>query len=396
MIPGAVPSFPRICQSTGVRLAGDCRFDAAAARTHAMECEGHAKASQMKDHAPGTLVVRADAGVASGSGHVMRCLAIAQVWQEIGGDGVFALHETGLYEPRLRSEGLGVAVIDAAPGSAEDAAQVIELAHAKGAAWAVVDGYCFDQTYQLALKEAGLKLVFVDDYGHAERYYADIILNPNPQGKSIAYNRRERHTRVLAGPEFALIRREFRRVRTSQTQIPLVAKRLLVTMGGSDENNFTEVVLRALPLLHTPGLEATVVVGSANPNKGILREVAASSGNMVKLVENTSAMPALMKDADFAVTAGGATCYELAFLGVPMIAVTLAQNQEPTCRALAERGVAVDAGWFHSLKAESLGKRRLEIMADPDGRKSLGNAGRSLVDGEGARRVVASMRESKE
>jgi UDP-2,4-diacetamido-2,4,6-trideoxy-beta-L-altropyranose hydrolase len=350
----------------------------------------------MKDQAPGMLVVRADASLGSGSGHVMRCLAIAQAWQDIGGDAVFALRETALYEPRLRSEGIRAAVIDAAPGSAEDAAQLIELAHTKGAAWVVVDGYCFDAAYQLALKQAGFKLVFVDDYGHAERYYADIILNPNPQGKSIAYNRREAHTRLLAGPEFALIRREFRRVRASQTQVPLLAKRLLVTMGGSDENNFTEVVLKALPFLHTPGLEATVVVGGANPHKGSLREVAASLGSMVKLVENTSAMPALMKDADLAVTAGGATCYELAFLGVPMIAITLAQNQEPTCRELADRGVAIDAGWFYSLEAESLCKRMLEIMGDPDGRKSLGDAGRSLVDGEGARHVVAYMRENKE
>lgn len=361
-----------------------------------MECGGDAEASQMKDQAPGTLVVRADASVGSGSGHVMRCLAIAQAWQDIGGDAVFALHDTALFEPRLQSEGIGVAVIDAVPGSAEDAAQLIELAHAKGAAWVVVDGYCFDAAYQLALKQAGLKLVFVDDYGHAERYYADIILNPNPQGKSIAYNRREPHTRVLAGPEFALIRREFRRVRTLQTQVPLLAKRLLVTMGGSDGNNFTEVVLGALPLLHTPDLEATVVVGVANPHKGSLRRMAASLGSMVKLIENTSAMPALMKDADLAVTAGGATCYELAFLGVPMIAITLAQNQEPTCRELAARGIAIDAGWFHNLKAESLGKRMQEIMADPDARKSLGDAGRSLVDGEGARRVVSSMKESKE
>jgi UDP-2,4-diacetamido-2,4,6-trideoxy-beta-L-altropyranose hydrolase len=348
----------------------------------------------MSDAIPGPLVVRADAGVMRGSGHVMRCLAIAQAWQDAGGDSVFALHDDAAVGQRLRSEGMGVHVIRAEPGSEEDASQLIALARAKNAAWVIVDGYCFDEVYQLTLKQSGSNLLLLDDSGQAEQYHADIILNHNPEGQSITYARREACTRLLLGPEFALLRREFKLAHQSEIEVPSVAQRLLVTMGGSDEANVTERVMRALPLLQVDGLEATVVIGGRNPHKDRLCRTIESLDTTVKLVENIPNMPELMVSADLAITAGGVTCYELAFLRVPMFLITMAQNHERTCQVLAERGAAIHAGWFHSLDCDQLAAALNAIMVDPDRRKSLAGNARNLVDGEGASRVVASMRNS--
>ncbi|MGA7930415.1 MAG: hypothetical protein WCA20_31015, partial [Candidatus Sulfotelmatobacter sp.] len=116
-----------------------------------------------------TLLIRADASVGVGTGHVMRCFALAQAWQDSGGHCIFAMAEsTPAVERRLREKGMKVEQLTAGVGTAEDAKQTGHLADKENAVWIVVDGYQFRSAYQSAIKAAGFKLLFVDDNGHAE------------------------------------------------------------------------------------------------------------------------------------------------------------------------------------------------------------------------------------
>jgi len=130
--------------------------------------------------APGTLVVRADSSIAMGTGHVMRCLALAQAWQDAGGHVVFVTNDlSSAREQRLLAEQVEVVKFNGPPGGAQDASQLEKLSCAHHADWVVVDGYQFDAEYQRKVKDAGLKLLFIDDNGHATHYLADLVLNEN-------------------------------------------------------------------------------------------------------------------------------------------------------------------------------------------------------------------------
>src|SRR5215471_6845492 len=141
----------------------------------------------------GTLLIRADASTAIGTGHVMRCLALAQAWQDAGGDTVFAMAQsTDSIRARLTSESCDIVNVQDAVA---DIRQTIDLAQSRNCEWVVVDGYQFDADYQDALKAAGLRILFLDDYGHSQHYVADLVLNQNVSATPTLYSNRERDTR---------------------------------------------------------------------------------------------------------------------------------------------------------------------------------------------------------
>jgi spore coat polysaccharide biosynthesis predicted glycosyltransferase SpsG len=110
----------------------------------------------------------------------------------------------------------------------------------------VVDGYHFTGEYQKAVKQEGLSLLVVDDFGHAEHYWADVVLNQDMNAEECLYRSREPYTRLLLGPEYVCLRREFRRLPRVPRQSNGAACKLLVTLGGSDPGNVSELVIQSL------------------------------------------------------------------------------------------------------------------------------------------------------
>jgi UDP-2,4-diacetamido-2,4,6-trideoxy-beta-L-altropyranose hydrolase len=329
--------------------------------------------------------------VGIGSGHVMRCLALAQAWGDAGGRAIFAMAQaTPAVEERLRNEGFEVARVGAQVASVADAEETAELAHQRGAAWVVVDGYEFGAEYQASLKGYGMKVLFIDDNGHAAHYSADLVLNQNTHASESLYSNREPYTRLLLGSRYVLLRHEFERWRNWKRGIPDVAQKLLVTMGGSDPDNITQRVVEAI--LPESDFETAVVAGGSNPHLAKLHELVNGSGRAVRLLENVSNMPELMTNADLAVAGAGTTSWEMCFLGLPALLIVLADNQQGVAYELAERGIAVHLGRSSDLAQSGIGAQVRSLASSSEVRRAMSQRGRALVDGRGAERVVRAMK----
>jgi UDP-2,4-diacetamido-2,4,6-trideoxy-beta-L-altropyranose hydrolase len=337
-----------------------------------------------------TLLIRADAGAAMGTGHVMRCLALAQAWQGAGGQCVFAMAEsTPALERRLRAEGMERQQLTAAAGTAEDATQTQHLAGEKCAAWIVVDGYQFGSEYQLSIKSAGFKLLFVDDNIHAENYSADLVLNQNLHATVNLYAKSEPYTRLLLGPRYAMLRRDFLGWRNWRREIPAIGGKILVTMGGSDPNNLTTRVIEAIRQLPNPNLETVVLLGGSNPHLRSVQAARGESQQSMRLITDATNMAEWMAWADVAVAGAGTTFWEMCFLGLPGILLVLAENQRGVAAAAEKMGIAYSLGEAAEVSAPAIGGRLSELLNSHDKRKSQSEKGRTLVDGRGAERVVA-------
>lgn len=336
-----------------------------------------------------SIAFRVDTSIEIGTGHLMRCLALAQAWQHAGGDVIFVMAtETPALEARLKSEGMEIVYIPVQIGSVEDARETVNLTRRLNADWVVVDGYNFGGEYQQIIKDNGLRLLMVDDYGHAEHYYADIVLNQNISADEGLYVKREPYTQLLLGVKYTLLRREFWQWREWKREIPTVARKVLVTLGGSDPDNVTLKVIQALQLVEVDNLEAVVVVGGSNPHYEQLKSVCFDAKFPVHLKRNVTNMPEVMAWADVAIAAGGTTTWELAFMGLPCIILVLADNQRAIASELDKTKIAVNLGWYKDVSATEIGSVVTQLLINTDTRAEVVKNSRKLVDGEGCKQIL--------
>ncbi|MFX0195111.1 MAG: UDP-2,4-diacetamido-2,4,6-trideoxy-beta-L-altropyranose hydrolase [Candidatus Hodarchaeota archaeon] len=337
------------------------------------------------------LVIRADANARMGIGHFMRCLALAQGWKAQGGKVTFitACQSEGLLQ-RLREEGFDIhLLIDSYPDTSDwDYTRDVLAAHPS--AWVGLDGYHFDEAYHQQVKEAGHRLLVIDDMAHLKLYYADIVLNQNLCADQLPYLC-EPDTRLLLGTRYVLLRREFIGWRGRKREIPKVARQVLVTLGGGDPENITLKVIQVLQETDVAGLEAIVVVGASNPHDAILEAAAGRSRIPIRLIRDARNMPELMAWADAAVSTAGTVIWELAWMGVPAVLLAQADNQRRLAEEVHRAGAAVNLGWAHRINMSELAEKLGKFLRDSETLEMMLQQMKTLVDGEGVSRVMMHM-----
>jgi len=334
---------------------------------------------------PGSLLIRADANVSIGTGHVMRCLALAEAWQDEGGTASFLSAELpDALQSRLAANGISLSHVDAIPGSSEDAAAAIAQAHQLNDSWMVVDGDRFRGEFLDPIHSEGIRVLLIDDFADREAFPVQLIVNPNSGVDPEQYRARGSHAQVLFGPRYVLLRREFRRAREKRHE--RTGNRVLVTLGGSDPEDLTPRIVTAL--VPCADVQLTVVAGAGYSNVSALQKLSASN---TRVIVDSQSMGDLMSESDLAVIAAGGTLWELLSKGCVVLSYARNTVQKRVVQSLAKDGVVVDMGETVHFSAASLVSEVKRLVDSHALREQMAARGRKLVDGLGASRVVEAM-----
>lgn len=342
------------------------------------------------------LIFRTDASPGIGTGHVMRCLALAQAWQDCGGGCVFIMAmDAGQLFQRLIGEGVAIKRIDAEAGSVDDAELTLEILKTQGARVLVVDGYHFSPDYQQIIKKRSgqdLKVLLIDDYSDQEHYFADYILNQNIYANEDSYpsSKIEFYTKLLLGPRFCLLRREFLKQGETNHTVSRFAQKLLVTLGGSDPRNITTRILQTIcDNQDGKELEVKVIVGSNNlyckDIEGLARGVA--NIDVVVNADDIQMVDAMLW-ADCAVSAAGSTVWELCRLRVPCLLVIIAENQRMVAKKALDYGIACDIFDIENDAFETFAMHLNRMITGQQARENCLRKMCTVVAGNGSRNVV--------
>jgi UDP-2,4-diacetamido-2,4,6-trideoxy-beta-L-altropyranose hydrolase len=338
----------------------------------------------------GSLVIRADANLQIGLGHFMRCLALAQTWQSFGGRVCFISTVSDDWLLRqLQTEKF--VLYRPKDTSAEAAWHVISaVMNDEPAPWLLLDGYQFSSDFQRRAKEEGYRLAVMDDTAVLPHYYADVVINPGIHAERLRYSC-ESYSQLLLGSQFVLLRRTFLAWHEWKRRIPDVATRVLITFGGTDPGNISFRVARALSELEGDHVE--FVVAGGIKSRDISQSQLQHSTVRIRFENNVTNMPELMAWADVAISGSGTTCLEMAFMGLPAVAIVLADNQRFIADGLSREGVAITLGSYDLVDDLDLANVVKTLLNDARQRKDMSERGRALVDGNGACRVATALLE---
>jgi len=332
------------------------------------------------------VLIRADAGFRMGMGHVARCRAVAESLIEDGARVVFvAVDPPRSALSSFETCGADVRASVGPAGSPADLERTLGVAAEVGARFILLDGYHFDEAFRAGLRRSGAFLAAFDDTGDRNTRHADLVINPAPRAAEQPYDRIAPGARLLLGPAFAPLRREFREALNLPTQPVDRRGAVLVTFGGSDPLGLTGPTTKALLATLPEDVSLLVLIGGgANDAEGTATEVSALSPRIEVRIDARD-VARVMTRAGLAVSAAGGTAAELAAMAVPAVLVVVADNQEPASRSLGD-GFAVTPP-----DPKTIAARAGELWADPCRRAAMSAALRDRVDALGAARIARAI-----
>jgi UDP-2,4-diacetamido-2,4,6-trideoxy-beta-L-altropyranose hydrolase len=357
------------------------------------------------------VAFRVDASLSIGSGHVMRCLALADRLKNEGSICQFVVREhAGHMGDAILERGHGLSLLSPiAPmpdvqGYAAwlgtdwqtDSIQTLKCLESNRLDWVVVDHYALDARWETSVQGSTEHLLVIDDL--ADRpHCCDLLLDQNlgrGEHDYVAYNS-ERKTRQLIGPQYALMRPGF-----SQLREMAISRRLsvahpaswLISLGGVDAGNVTGQMLEALAQLPDARFSSIdVVLGKHAPHQDTIRTMLLKLDIPCKLHVDTSAMAELAAQADVAIGAAGVSAWERCSLGLPSLLVELAENQRSGGLALDNAGAAMWLGKPDRIADEL--SRALQRLKKPGAYREMQICAAAVTDGRGTDRVAAAMKQ---
>ncbi|MEM8918563.1 MAG: UDP-2,4-diacetamido-2,4,6-trideoxy-beta-L-altropyranose hydrolase [Pseudomonadota bacterium] len=360
---------------------------------------------------------RADASQLIGTGHVMRCLTLANQMRSAGwmthflcrdqpghmGDALkSAGHQVHLLKQKQPADngvksGATRADYEAWLGfdQDDDAAEAVPILRAVKPEWLVVDHYALGAYWEATMSDYTRRVMVIDDLAN-RRHDCDILLDQT-YGRLVAdYDGLvPERTELLCGSQYALLRPEFARLRESRLErsVSPEVNHILVSLGGTDPDNVTGDVLDALNAARLPSAcRISVVLGQSSLHADAIMARANTMAFDCEILIGVNDMASLMASCDMAIGAAGSTSWERCCLGVPTIMIVLADNQRLIAKNLVNQGavLALPAG---RVMYELQGMIDL-LTYDGERRQLMSQNAAKVTDGHGVWKAIDRMEQS--
>jgi len=324
-------------------------------------------------------------------GHLMRCLALSEELTRRGNICYF-LSKTDNHSlvNIINKFGINHYKIKSDVTIKEDLDILLTFSHENHIDWVITDSYVINSCYIRKIKQNEFCVLSIDDTVHIH-YFSDIVLNQNAGAEKLVFSAKY-YTKFLLGSKYVMLRDELlkreKKIRNSEV------KKILITFGGSDYDNVTLRILQLLESINKD-IEILVLLGPFNHFYEEINAYIKETNSIIKLIKNPASMAEVYMQSDIAISAGGSSCYELAYYGIPNIITVIADNQLCTAQELHKQKVSIYLGKRNELNPDQFKAKINELILNSSLRKKMSRNGRILVDGKGKRRIVDFMEKLK-
>jgi UDP-2,4-diacetamido-2,4,6-trideoxy-beta-L-altropyranose hydrolase len=329
------------------------------------------------------IIIRADGGTSIGMGHVVRCLALAEMLKD---DFVITFVIQSPADAVLKVIHQTTKLVLHLPETdnfEQDAIHFSEFL--KGDEIVVLDGYNFKTEYQSVIKKKGCKLVAIDDL-HDWQQLADVIINHADGADKKDYSA-EAYTRFCLGLDYILLRKEFLNTPFREEKIKTVS-RFFISMGAADEHNNTSKFAEAL-LQIDEVKEVHLMLSTINPHIEYIKETLFKDLR-VHTHFNLSAKEIvdLLKKIDVVICPASSISLESCAVGVGLISGYTAENQLGNLNGLAKHKTLINFGDINSLSVMDIKNKIMKLIPYPTVFNELINNQIRMIDRKSPERLL--------
>jgi len=325
--------------------------------------------------------IRADANPRIGYGHMMRMLAVAKQLRETHGNSIqffsapdsdtSIVHEAGFKTCLLSGPGVGV----------DEMLQILNPPNGP----VILDSYEVDETDLERLRSAGFRVTLFDDGKRLTNYPCELVIDSAPEAAQLGYSS-STNAHFCLGTDYYPLREEFVKAR-SKCRVFGPIENILVTFGGSDPFDQTT---RVLSLLKQTGLGSKITAILGGGYEGAA-EILAATVPEITVHRNPSDIAALMAKSDLAISSAGGTAFEIAYMGLPSLLMSLSIDQEPIARALNNQDCAYNLGHWDRCSEMEIQTAIEKMSRDRDRRERYSRNASDVVDGNGTARIASEI-----
>ena len=341
-------------------------------------------------------IFRADGNSKIGIGHIMRCIGLAQKLLDENVKSIFITKSNEKIVERIKNFGFSVITLPNNIDLLADVTRIKEIAQENNAKLIFADIWHKESMqnpdyyveFISLLKDQICVLVIID--GPSDKYLdCDLFIVP--------YVGVEKHNfqskKLLLGSRYFIFRKEFINASKEEKIINQDIKKILVSMGGSDPNNHSIPVLRAILKYNKPNIKTFVVIGPTFNSELVkdLENIREINKKNITLIKNCDNLANFILDSDILITSDGLTKYESSIIGTPMIILTQMNHQYELKAGFYEYKSAL----FIDINSEDIEKELLyklkQIVEDPSLRRLLSQRGKEFIDSKGIDRIYSEI-----
>jgi UDP-2,4-diacetamido-2,4,6-trideoxy-beta-L-altropyranose hydrolase len=325
------------------------------------------------------IVFRLDANTRIGTGHLMRCMTIAD---ELDRQKYHIYFICGKITPPMQKfiadKGYKFYVED-------NQNHILKIIETLKPDYLIIDHYGLDSKFETKARPYSKQIIVIDDM--ADRFHiCDFLLDQGPLRTKDDYKPWVNpECQLLLGANYVLIKPEFRLLRKSCITS---WEKGLISFGGSDPDNITLKILKALDCaLKMKHIKWTIIAGAANQNWNSLRNFTNQTQMEITLIKQTNQIARLMSNHDFSFGAAGTMAWERACIGLPSITFAIAENQNYGIEVIRH----FDLGETLDVSDISLNKLMVALNRLKNKANNYLHRNHAMVDGHGVKRLIAKL-----
>lgn len=337
------------------------------------------------------ILFRTDGNSNMGTGHLMRCLALAQALkkQHVSSTFVVSNEAAAICHSRQDWEG-EVIVLPANIGKHDEASWLAELCQQTQVDALILDGYQFDASYRKSVSAFTGCLVLFDDNNDSGDLHADVIINGADNANELGYRQTAPVAKLCLGSQYRVMRKEF-----VDLEPPVWAERqaLGIIMGGSDPLNLSLPLLDALEnqvqLCLLPKIK--LLTGPAYPHIEQLNEFLSHTSLTIEHCANCQQVAEVFAQCKLVVSAAGSSQFELLACQTPSILLVVADNQLNASQQASTQGWCLMFDARNRLDFSAIARQTLALYRNEPELQKMYQLCEQYKDAEGGQRVVEAM-----